>query len=136
MRQRMEKIRYEMKNIINNLHWQTCSYLCKNFQTIIIPSFEVSKMVVGSPLGTKITRKMLGLSHGAFLVKLEWYCKTRGRNFKKVNEAYTTKTCGNCGTLHNMEGLKTLKCSSCGITIDRDFNGARNICLKTITNVV
>src|SRR2546423_588161 len=49
-------------------------------------------------------------------------------------EEYTSKTCGCCGVINkNLGSLKTFKCPSCGATIDRDVNGARNVLLKYIT---
>ena len=33
--------------------------------------------------------------------------------------------------------MKTnVKCSRCSITMDRDYNGARNICLKYLSNLL
>lgn len=132
MRIRCSKIREHIQNIVTNLHWQTCHFLCTHFKTIFLPEFKVADMVQGSPLGCKTTRKMLQLSHGAFRERLKWYATTRGRNVFIVKEPYTTKTCGSCGHQKEMNGLETYDCSHCGLKIDRDYNGARNICLLMV----
>jgi len=50
-----------------------------------------------------------------------------------VDESYTSKTCTKCGEQNkNLGSSKHFKCSKCGLEIDRDINGARNIYLKTI----
>ncbi|RHZ56880.1 hypothetical protein Glove_396g97 [Diversispora epigaea] len=50
------------------------------------------------------------------------------------DEHYTSKTCGNCGYLHQkLRSNKTFKCSQCQIEMDRDINAARNILLRYLT---
>ena len=131
IKRRMAKLRHSIKNVVNDLHWKTCSFLCKNFKRVVILPFRVSEMVEGSKLGSNVTRKMLGLSHGLFQERLKWYCNSRGTTLDIETEEYTTQTCGGCGNLQKMEAKKTYKCSCCGLCIDRDYNGARNICLKS-----
>ena len=51
------------------------------------------------------------------------YCKE-----EKINPKNTTKQCSNCGNIQKMPlWIRTYKCSSCGVEIDRDLNSAINI---------
>jgi len=56
--------------------------------------------------------------------KAEW----AGRKFVAVNPAYTSQFCSSCGHQEKL-GLsdRTFKCSCCGLSIDRDYNAAKNI---------
>lgn len=68
-----------------------------------------------------------------FHEKLKSLAALRNCKLYIVNEAYTSKTCGICGSLNNKLGsAKTFKCVNpeCKVMIDRDHNGARNILLK------
>ena len=45
-----------------------------------------------------------------------------------VNEAHTSKTCSCCGWYHKkLGGNETFHCKGCGLIVDRDVNGAKNI---------
>ena len=47
---------------------------------------------------------------------------------QKINPKNTTKQCSNCGNLQKMPlWIRTYKCSSCGVEMDRDLNSAINI---------
>jgi len=134
LRDRCAKIRYERKNVVSNLHNQTVSFLTKNFETILLPKFDVKQMTKKSKsLKSKISKRMLDLCHGEFRVKLLYQSQKRKRGCFIIDEPYTTKTCGNCGNLKEMNSLKKYKCKKCGCCIDRDYNGARNICLRFIS---
>ena len=51
-----------------------------------------------------------------------------------VDEAYTSKTCGMCGHIHqSLGGNKVFRCPHCSFEIDRNVNGARNILLRFLT---
>jgi putative transposase len=136
IKKRMAKIRLTIRNLVQDLHWQTAAFLCDNFQNIFLPRFEVSKMVKGSPLGSGVSRKLLQLSHGDFKQKMIYYAKTKHRNLYIVGEEYSTKTCGSCGHIQVMEAKKTFDCEHCKARIDRDYNGARNICLKLLSKFI
>jgi putative transposase len=138
MKKRCFLLRSKMKNIVNDLHWKTCHFLCSNFKHILLPSYETSNMVSkGIPerarkINSKTVRKMLSLSPYAFKEKLLFKAGCFGCKIEIVDESYTTKTCGGCGELKEMGGLKWYDCKSCGFSLDRDYNGARNIFLKYI----
>ena len=52
-----------------------------------------------------------------------------------VDESYTSKCCGVCGNIDKELGSKKVyKCKKCGVEMDRDASGARNILLKHLKN--
>ena len=88
-----------------------------------------SKMISYS----KLNRDLRTLSHYKFKCKLEEKCKSRQRNLIITTEEYTSKTCGSCGKINDVGLKRVFKCDDCGLKIDRDYNGARNILLKYIS---
>ncbi len=47
-----------------------------------------------------------------------------------------SKTCGGCGRLHHgLLGSKMFNCPTCGVVMDRDVHGSRNILLRTVAGV-
>ena len=64
-----------------------------------------------------------------FVNLLEYKCKKEGRKLTKVNEAWTSKTCFNCGTIDYdlTPANRVYKCEHCGMIINRDVNGSINI---------
>jgi putative transposase len=128
---------FRIKNKVKELHRKMATWLCENYKVILIPKFETSRMVrrANRKIRSKTARGMLTWSHFAFRELL----KAKAELFPWVkvvecDEAYTSKTCGNCGELHHtLGGAKTFKCKHCNYVADRDISAARNILLRYLS---
>jgi putative transposase len=134
MRRAFMRARLRLRNLVDECHKKVVLFLVRNYSLILLPSFETSQMVsrIKRRIRSKTARAMLTWAHYRFKQRL--LDKTREYPWCKVeivDESYTSKTCGKCGWIHQkLGGSKIYKCGSCGIEIDRDINGARNILLK------
>lgn len=125
-----QRLRWKIKDLIDDVHKKFAYFLVTRFETIIIPTFETSQMV--TKLHSKVARSMLNWAHFRFKSFLKMKAEEYSCRVIEVNEAYTSKTCSYCGRIQNIGSKKNLVCK-CGICVDRDFNGARGIFLKTFT---
>jgi IS605 OrfB family transposase len=129
---RNPKLWRKIKNYVSELHNKVVKFLVSNYDEIILPEFRVSEMMRGKRL-SRMTKRLLNMfSFWKFRDKLENRCLREGKKLYIVDESFTSKTCGNCGNLKDMKGEEVYKCEECGIEIDRDVNGARNIFLKNM----
>lgn len=84
-------------------------------------------------LSRGLNRDLDIFKHYKFKTKLYFKAHWSGTCVYDVNESYTTKTCTNCGMLNTTVGSKPIfDCGSCGLKIERDTNGSRNIFLKHV----
>lgn len=127
-----KKQRY-IKNLINELHWKTASFLVQNYDVILLPDFRIQQMIKGRGLSKIVKRLMVQFSSYKFRERLNYKCQTYGKKLLIVDESYTSCTCTNCGHINKVKGKETLKCVSCNFLVDRDMSGSRNILIKNIT---
>jgi putative transposase len=133
------RIHKKIKNLVKDLHCKLAKWLCSNYDLILIPKFGTSQMV--KKLSRKIRKstawKMLTWSHYAFKTRLMNKAKEYpGVQVVEVTEEYTSKTCTKCGRINQkLGGSKVFRCG-CGMVLDRDFNGARNILLKYTRTII
>ena len=126
---KINKIKVRVKNLKTQLHRVTADVLTKNYDVILLPTFEVSNMVaVESKLSSKVSRCMLSLGHYQFKVYLKWIAKKRGKIVIDVDESYTSKTNPFTGELMDIGSARSFRFN--GKRYDRDVNGARNIFIK------
>lgn len=134
IKRRLHIINLKIRNLINDMHNQSGSWLSKTFGKILLPTFGTSRMQQGTTIGSTTKRRLQCLSHYKFQQKLKWLCHKNGSKLFLVEEDYTTKTCGKCGVINNNVGSnKTFICDYCDCMMNRDHNGARNIYIKTMT---
>ena len=130
------RIQKKIRNLVDDLHKKLCLWLCRNYRAILLPSFETKSLSnkLTRKLGKQSVRNMLSWSHYRFQQRL----LHKSREFPWchvyiVNEAYTSKTCTMCGNIYEVGKSRTYQCPTCGMMLDRDINGARNILLRFLT---
>ena len=75
-------------------------------------------------------------SHNKFKRYLKATAKRYRTNVYDVDEAFTSQCCTSCGVLSKeYDNKRQKKCICCGLKIDRDTNGSRNIYLKSICSM-
>ena len=81
-----------------------------------------------SKLNRKVMNKVQRWTYRTSIDKLERLCEENGIHLIKVNPAYTSQTCSNCGTVdkESRNGEK-FHCQHCGYELDADHNASINI---------
>ena len=133
-RREIDKRWSTLGNYISDMHGKIITWLCRNYQTVLIPIFESQE--IGKKLHGKTTRRNLfDLKHYQFRMKLlEKAQATPGFSVRVCTEEYTSKTCTGCGVINrNLGSNEKFSCSKCKLEIDRDVNGSRNILIKWFT---
>lgn len=122
------------QRVRDDCHWKIAGRLTGEYGTVLLPHLETSRLC-GS-LRAKSNRQMFGISHYVFKQRLQQKCEERSVVFVEANEAYTSKTCGACGQLHDGLGSsEVFRCPACGLRCHRDLHAARNIYLRWACNV-
>lgn len=126
---KLNKIGNRISDLVDDLHCRIAFDLVQKFDTILLPTFETSRM---SRQGRRkirkgTTRRMLTLAYYRFASVLAWMCRKYGKTLIRVNESYTSKTDSRTGEVKAIGGSKTIN------GLDRDINGARGILLRALT---
>lgn len=110
------------------------------FGVVAIEDLKIGNMTasasgtVAAP-GTKVTQKrglnraILNQGWGQFAAFLSYKLAHRGGHLIKVNPAYTSQTCSDCGTIDkaSRESQARFACVACGHEENADVNAAKNI---------
>ena len=135
MRKAAYRIRERIQSLVKDLHNKVARFLVDEYKVIFLPTFFTSEMVVrsGRKLNKKTARNLLTWSHYKFQQHLIQMAKRHNVLVVLCNESYTSKTCPECGHIHDkLGGKKIFRCPNCGYTVHRDWNGARNIMLRAL----
>ena len=121
--------------MIDELHHKTALFLVKNFDHILLPTFETSQMVgkAGRKIHHKTVRNMLTFAHFRFKMFLKHKAFEYGKYVQDVCEAYTSKTYPETGELSNIGAAKRIRLQS-GDWVNRDEVGARNILMRALVD--
>ena len=85
-------------------------------------------------LGKEFNRRAALLSPGRFFDYLKWKAELNGKIVIDQNEAYTSKTCFECGLLSDPGASETYKCNHCDNVCGRDVHACFNILTKYMSS--
>ena len=127
------KVAKKHKKVVNqrkDYHFKVAHHLVTNYDNIAMEDLKTSTMLRGKKQ-RKQRRKLGDLGLSLFKVRLTPMANKYNCNLIKVDPAYTSQMCSNCGNIVP----KTLNdrihnCPHCGMIMDRDRNAAYNILKK------
>jgi putative transposase len=125
---RIFSIRNKIQDLIHDLHKRAADFLTANYDVILLPTFETSRMVTKTSrkITSRTVRQMLSLGHYRFRQYLEWIAYKRGKRVVTCSEAYTSRTDSRTGEIVEIGASETIN------GLDRDVNGARGIFLRAL----
>lgn len=84
----------------------------------------------------KLAKSIADVSWSQFFARLQAKAEEAGRQVVRVNPAYTSQTCSACGHRQPMPlSVRVYECLHCGLILDRDHNGSKNI-LESFLSIV
>ena len=127
------RIARKIKTLISEMHNKITKWLTTEYNAIHLPKLNFHSC---KKLNKKSKAKLATFRHcGLFERIKEKARENQACNLYERNEAFTSKTCCNCGTIFKDLGNKdTYNCSKCNISLERDFNGAINIMLRYVSS--
>ncbi|KAH3690924.1 hypothetical protein DPMN_192748 [Dreissena polymorpha] len=129
----LKKTHLKLKTFVDDIHLKLSSHLVKEYQFVALGKINVAPLVKKKHLSKRAKRDLLYWQHYRFRQRLTHRTTNTECILDVQNEAYTSKTCGVCGTINkNLEKSETFYCDNCKYNTHRDVNGARNILLKSL----
>jgi putative transposase len=123
----VSKVHERIKNRRSDFLHKEANKLISKYGIICVEDLSINDMMV-SGKKKKLSKSIADASWGIFLSLLSYKAENAGRILVKVNPAYTTQDCSECGTRKALRlDERVYSCDVCGLNIDRDLNASRNI---------
>src|SRR6266852_9105656 len=108
----------------DNFTHQASRSIVDRFGVIAVEDLTVNRMLHNHCLAKSIA----DASWSAFFSRLTSKAAEAGRHLVKVNPAYTSQTCSQCGHRQKITlNVRIFACPCCHVQLDRDLNAAYNI---------
>ena len=116
----------KLRNMREDFLDKVSTAIAKRYDTIIMEDLNVQ----GMQQNHHIAKSIGDMSFHSFKQKLLWKADRFGKNLVEIGRFDpSSKLCSRCGNLKKDLKLsdRIYNCDVCGVTIDRDYNAARNI---------
>ena len=120
----VSRIHERVRNRRHDFVHQTARRLVNRYGVIAVEKLNVKGMVKNHCLAKSISDASWSMFRSVLTNKAE----SAGRLVVAVNPAYTSQMCSGCGDIQKkLLSVRTHRCLSCGLVLDRDTNAAVNI---------
>lgn len=118
----------------NNFAHQHSRHLVNTYQVLIFEDLDIQGMQAeGRSL---INRSIADVAWDQFVRDTRYKAESAGRSVLLVNPRGTTQQCSGCGERVPKDlRVRVHVCPSCGLTLDRDLNAARNILARGLASL-
>jgi putative transposase len=129
---RVTRVHERTKNRRKHFAHQQSRKVVNQYQFIAVEAL-VARNIVKNP---KLAKSIADAAWSQFFAFLQSKAEEAGREVIRVNPAYTSQTCSCCGHRQEMPlSVRMYECPVCGLVIDRDHNGSRNILADALNAV-
>lgn len=128
-KQRLTATHNTIKNQRKDFHHKISSNLIRRFGLIGVERLTISNMVKNHSLAQSIS----DAGWGNFISMLQYKAESAGCEVIEVNPSGTSQMCSKCGLIVKKPlSQRTHNCPSCGLSLHRDENAARNILARAL----
>jgi len=123
----VSKIHERVRNKRSDFLHKEANKVVDKYGVICVEKLLINKMII-SGKKKKLSKSIADASWGTFLSLLSYKAENAGRTLVKVNPAYTTQDCSECGARKPLRlDERVYSCDVCGLVMDRDLNASVNI---------
>lgn len=123
---KVARLHEKITNCRKDFQHKLSRYYVNNFDVICVEDINMKDMA----RLLNFSKKTLDNSFGSFRDMLKYKLELEGKYFVKIDKWYpSSKTCNICGVINENLKLGEFEwvCESCGSTVHRDINAAKNI---------
>jgi IS605 OrfB family transposase len=120
----------KINRINKNLRHWVSNVLTKKYGHIILEDLKVKEMTkADKKYKSNLNKNILSQGWYNIIQMVEYKAKWRGNTVTKINPAYTSQECSNCGHIEkdNRKTQANFCCLSCGHSENADVNASNNI---------
>lgn len=122
----LNKLKTKVANQRKDYQHKLSKQLVDTYSTIFVEDLNIKGMTKNNH--RNLNKSILDSGWGYFLDMLSYKAEDAGKRVVKVNPAYTSQICSNCGTMVAKDlSVRLHTCPNCKVELDRDVNAAINI---------
>ena len=130
-KKKLEEVYRKLKNARKKMVEKIVSNITRNHDIIIAENLQVKKMVEKKSNHKHLRKEIANATFSEIIRILKYKCLWLNKIFIQINSYYaSSQICSRCGN-KNKEmkdiGIRELRCSKCGLEIERDYNASINI---------